>query len=159
MGNRPTLSQAFYAFSDVNKSVSEVGSFIGGKFDYNINKLTKEEGRFENACAIRLSYVLNKTGYRIPSIAGQTVSGENGNWYIFRVSTLIQYLKRKFGEPDYVIDDPTASKLAKHKGIVVFEVSQWVDSSGHATIWNGVNCSDQCYFSEAKRVHVWILEN
>jgi hypothetical protein len=57
MGNRPTLSQAFYAFSDVNKSVSEVGSFIGGKVDYNINKLTKEEGRFENACAIRLSYV------------------------------------------------------------------------------------------------------
>ena len=105
MEKRPKLFQAIHAFNDVNKSVSEVGSFIGGKVDYNINTLTKAEGRFENACAIRISYVLNKNGIKIPSISGQTVSGKNGNWYIYRVKTLIQYLKKIFGEPDYFTEN------------------------------------------------------
>lgn len=159
MAKRPKLSQAIHAFVNVNKSVSEVGTFIGGKVDYNINTLTKAEGRFENACAIRMSYVLNNTGHKIPMIAGQTVSGKSGNWYIFRVKTLIQYLKKIFGDPDYIIENPTASKLAKYKGIVIFEVDQWIDASGHATVWNGVNCSDRCYFTQAKRVYIWILKD
>lgn len=159
MKKRPQLAQAIHAFSNVNKSVLEVGTFIGGKIDYNINTLTKAEGKFENACAIRISYVLNNTGNKIPPIAGQTVSGKNGNWYIFRVKTLIQYLKKTFGEPDHIINNPTASKIAKYKGIVVFEVNQWIDASGHATVWNGANCSDRCYFTEAKKVYIWILKN
>jgi hypothetical protein len=159
MGKRPKLSQAIHSFTNVNKSVSEVGTFIGGKVDYNINTLTKAEGRFENACAIRISYVLNNTGNKIPFISGQTVSGKDGNWYIFRVKTLLQYLKTIYDEPDHIIESPTASKLSKHKGLVVFEVNQWIDASGHATVWDGVNCSDRCYFTEAKRVYIWILKN
>ncbi len=37
---------------------------------------------------------------------------------------LFQYLKKIFGEPDHIINNPTASKIAKYKGIVVFEVNQ-----------------------------------
>jgi hypothetical protein len=159
MRKRPTLSQAVRAFAVVNKSVSEVGTFIGGKVDYNINTITKAEGRFENACAIRISYILNSTGNKIPLIAGQTISGKDGNWYIFRVKTLIQYLNKTFGAPDHIIENPTAAKLAKNKGIVVFEVNQWIDASGHATVWDGKNCSDKCYFLEAKRVHIWTLKD
>ena len=62
---RPSLLQAQLAFKDVyeksGKTVSGVGKTIGGKVDYNINSLTPEQGAFQNACAIRMSYVLNKT--------------------------------------------------------------------------------------------------
>ncbi|MFP6791216.1 MAG: hypothetical protein VB954_14640 [Thalassolituus sp.] len=62
---RPNIEDAWKAFKevydDVGKTVSGVGTKIGGKVDYNINKIPQGQGRFENACAIRLSYVLNQS--------------------------------------------------------------------------------------------------
>ena len=159
MSERPKLFQAVNVFKEINKSVSEVGKLIGGKVDHNINTLTPAQGRFENACAIRMSYVLNKTGNKIPYISGQTVSGKNGNWYIYKVKTLIQYINKIYGKPDQIINNPTSDKIAKFKGIIVFEVDQWVDASGHATIWDGINCSDKCYFTQSKRAYLWTLAN
>lgn len=159
MAERPKLFQALNSFKEVNKTTAEVGTLIGGKVDYNINTLTPVQGRFENACAIRMSYVINKTGTKIPHISGQTVSGKNGNWYIFKVKTLIQYLNKIYGKPDHVIENPTTSKITKFKGILVFEVDQWSDASGHATIWDGTNCSDKCYFTQSKRAYLWTLKN
>jgi len=160
---RPKLSAAKLAFKEVygnvGKTVSGVGTKIGGKVDYNINTVPKGQGRFENACAIRLSYVLNKTGHKIPYIAGQTVSGKNGEWYIYKVKTMIAYLKKAFGQPDHTFQNPTAGILAKHKGILVFEVDAWSDATGHATIWDGVDCSDKCYFPLSKKAYIWILKN
>lgn len=160
---RPKLDLAKKAFKevyeDVGKTVSGVGSKIGGKVDYNINVVPQGQGRFENACAIRMSYVLNKTGFKIPYISGQTVSGQQGDWYIFKVKTLISYLSTTFGKPDHTFVDPTAAKLAKHKGILVFEVDQWTDATGHATIWDGAYCSDKCYFPQSKKAYIWILKN
>jgi len=86
---RPKLYDAIREFKKVNIGESDVGKLIGGKVDYNINTLTKVQGRFENACAIRMSYVLNNSGVKIPFINGQTVSGKKGNWYIYKVKTLI----------------------------------------------------------------------
>jgi len=57
----PNLNKATNKFKHVDICAEEVGKFIGGKVYYNIHTLTKAEGRFENACAIRLSYVLNNT--------------------------------------------------------------------------------------------------
>jgi len=54
---------------------------------------------------------------------------------------------------------PTLEKLLHHKGIVVFEVDQWDDATGHATVWDGIKCSDKCYFSESKKAYIWKLEN
>lgn len=161
--NRPKLAAAKTAFKevyeDIGKTVSGVGTKIGGKVDYNINVVPKGKGRFENACAIRLSYVLNKTGTKIPYLSGQTVSGKNGGWYIYKVKTLISYLRKVFGEPDFTFANPTASTLAKHKGILVFEVDTWSDATGHATIWDGVACSDKCYFPQSKKAYIWTLKN
>jgi len=60
---RPKFGLAAKAFNgvydDIGKSVSAVGTLIGGKADYYINKLTPAQGQFQNACAIRMSYVLN----------------------------------------------------------------------------------------------------
>lgn len=162
-GKRPKLHSAKAAFrevyDDIGKSVSAVGTMIGGKVDYNINEVPVGQGRFQNACAIRMSYVLNKTGFKVPYISGKTVSGGKGNWYIFRVRDLIRYLRSVFGEPDHTLDKPSSVDFARHKGILVFEVDAWTDASGHATIWDGANCSDKCYFPLSKKAYIWTLEN
>ena len=156
---RPKLSRSLNEFAKINISVSDVGKKIGGKVDYNINKLTKQQGRFENACAIRMSYALNNSGLRIPHIPSHTVSGKNGNWYIYKVKSLIQYLTKVWGKPDITISQATAGQLSSFKGVLVFDVEGWSDASGHATIWDGATCSDKCYFTQSKRVYGWKLEN
>lgn len=47
----------------VRVPVGEVGKKIGGNVQTNIEL---PEGGFRNACPIRMSYVLNKTGFPIP---------------------------------------------------------------------------------------------
>jgi len=160
---RPKLGNAISSFrevyEDVGKTVSGVGSKIGGKVNHNINVVPVGKGRFENACAIRMSYVLNQTGITVPYLSGQTVSGSNGKWYIYRVSTLIKYLRKIFGEPDHIFEPPLQSEISKYKGILVFEVDTWSDATGHATIWDGKVCSDKCYFPLSKKAYIWELKN
>lgn len=163
MANRPKLLQVKKSFrevyDDIGKTVSAVGTKIGGKVDYNINVVPKGQGRFENACAIRMSYVLNQNGIKVPHFVGKTVSGKNGDWYLFRVKDLISYLKKIFGAPDIVFEHPNEIAFSKYKGILVFEVDEWIDASGHATIWDGNHCSDKCYFPLSKKAYLWKLEN
>jgi hypothetical protein len=159
---RPKISEAARAFKEVYDSiggtVEAVGRKIGGKVDYNINRLPENQ-KFKNACAIRLSYVLNKTGFKILQIPNETVSGKEGNWYIYRVKTMMTHLEKTFGAPDFTYIAPTPEKLSANRGILVFEVDGWNDATGHATIWNGIGCSDKCYFEKAKKVHLWILDD
>lgn len=160
---RPSLVRTRLAFkeiyNDIGKSVSAVGTKIGGKVNYNINSLSIEQGRFENACAIRMSYVLNKTGIKIPYIKGKTVSGGKGNWYLYRVQDLIDFLYDTFGEPDNIVPSPSPSKFESFQGILVVEVQGWGDASGHATIWNGLSCSDECYFPLSHKAYLWTLKD
>ena len=121
--------------------------------------MTKQQGRFENTCAIRMSYALNNSGLKIPHIPSHTVSGKNGNWYIYKVKSLIQYLTKVWGKPDITISQASAGQLSSFKGVLVFDVEGWTDASGHATIWDGAACSDKCYFTQSKRVYGWKLEN
>ena len=106
-----------------------------------------------------MSYALNYSGFKIPYIPSHTVSGKNGNWYIYKVKSLIQFLTKEWGKPDITILNPTPGKLASFKGVLVFDVEIWSDATGHATIWDGAMCSDKCYFTESKRVYGWKLEN
>ncbi|HHF3143312.1 type VI secretion system amidase effector protein Tae4 [Vibrio alginolyticus] len=147
------------AFDQVNISVSDVGTLIGGKVNYNINGLTPSQGQFQNACAIRMSYALNSAGYKIPFMRGSTVSGGKGNWYIYKVKALVDFLRNEFGEPDQTIENPTVEKLSKYRGILVVDVESWSDASGHATLWYGSRCSDECYFPLAKKAYLWKLED
>ena len=160
---KPYIEDAWKSFNevynDVGKTVAGVGTKIGGKVNYNINEVPKGQGRFENACAIRMSYVLNQNGVKIPFISGQTVSGRTGDWYIFKVGTMTSYLKKVFGNPDLTFKDPQEISFSDKKGILVFDVDQWIDASGHATIWNGNTCSDKCYFPIAKEAYLWELKS
>jgi len=60
---RPSFNSAWAAFMAVRVPVGEVGKKIGGNVQTNIEL---PEGGFRNACPIRMSYVLNKTGFPIP---------------------------------------------------------------------------------------------
>lgn len=33
---------------------------------------------------------------------------------------------------------PSPGKLAKHEGIIIFEVDQWDDATGHTTVWDSI---------------------
>ena len=45
------------------------------------------------------------------------------------------------------------------KKALFFEVHGWQGTTGHATIWDGIGYSDNCYFDNAKKAHLWILED
>ena len=110
MADRPKLGLSLKAFKEVHNStvdsVSAVGVHIGGKVNHNINNLIPAQGQFQNACAIRMSYAINNAGSKIPYMRGKTVSGKKGNWYIYTVENLKQYLVDTFGKPDLEIKTP-----------------------------------------------------
>lgn len=155
MAFRPHFFTALSNFRNVygDGSLQHVANFIGGKVKTNI-----DAGFFENACAIRMSYVLNKSGVSIPSLPKETVSGSDSSQYIYRVKELIQFLRFKMGKPDKLIHNPKASDFSGAKGLLVFEVTGWTDAAGHATLWDGSRCSDHCYFPRAAKAHFWSLK-
>jgi hypothetical protein len=138
-------------------SVPSVGNRIGGKVQENIELGVKDpKAGFTNACAIRMSYSLNNSGIPITRGIWKTVSGGDKKQYIYRVSDLIKYLNQTFGKPDKTVKNPTPSDFAGMKGILVFGV-QWSDATGHATLWDGITCSDHCYFPVAMEASIWLL--
>lgn len=155
MESRPQFVQASASFNAVygDGSLNHVAEAIGGKVKANINS-----GVFENACAIRMSYVLNNTG--IPVVAGgaSTVSGADGRRYIYRVKDLAPFIETRLGKPDTDARKPSPKLLQGRKGILLFDVAGWSNASGHATLWDGSKCSDKCYFDQAQRVLFWELK-
>jgi hypothetical protein len=152
--HRPQFTQAWALFQTVlgNGTVAAVANLIGGKVKANIDAKI-----FTNACALRMSYVLNRTGVRIHPHVNQTVSGGDHYHYYFRVRDLLEFLRHTFGKPDAILPGSNAKVLTRKKGLLVFEVAVWRDATGHATLWDGVTCSDHCYFLEAKRLLFWTL--
>lgn len=152
---RPYFSIASAQFLKVygDGTLDHVAKTIGGKVRQNI-----DSGIFENACAIRLSYILNYSGYRIPaSSLWPTVSGEDSYRYIFRVRDLLAFLAKQFGAPEQF--SPSSSReLSRLKGILMFDVEGWNNATGHVTLWNGTTCLDRCYFPVAKAVRLWSLQ-
>ncbi len=130
---------------------------VGGYYKLNV-----DSGIFQNSCASRVSYVLNKSGEHIPYMKDTTSSGENGYKYIFRVQGLKTYLENTYG-PAQIIDTNITSFLG-YKGIIIFETgSLWSDASGHATLWNleqplGGNYVEDphFYFKHSECVSLWV---
>lgn len=148
---RPSFAKAWHASMQIYDPVDPLGKVarvIGGVVARNIEMKTAE--RWENTCAVRMSYILNQSGMVIPHIGGQNVSGSDHRWYFYRVPDVINYLTKQWGKPDLVIPFPQANggQLSGKKGIIMFEVTGWGNASGHATLWNGTGCYDHCYFYE-----------
>ncbi|WP_454121412.1 type VI secretion system amidase effector protein Tae4 [Kosakonia sp. Marseille-Q7440] len=146
---KPTFSAAWAAamrIYDPADSGAKVAQVIGGKVAMNI----APRGAWVNTCAVRISYILNQTGTTIPFIANKTVSGADGRWYFHYVADVIHFLRQSWGKPDIITRYPPAGggDLAGKKGLILFEISGWGDATGHATLWNGLQCYDHCYFNE-----------
>ncbi len=164
--SRPSFISAWAAsqriYSSTNTS-AHVAKTIGGYVEKNINNPDSNQ-RWNNTCAVRMSYILNQAGLIIPRIQGQTVSGADKRQYFFRVGNLIRFLEQRWGKAEIVKYPPTGGgSLAGKKGIILFEVSGWSDAQGHATLFNGNTCYDHCYFNEpganyrTDRANFWSL--
>ncbi|MCL2161764.1 MAG: type VI secretion system amidase effector protein Tae4 [Betaproteobacteria bacterium] len=155
-------------FLHVNVSVPEVGRKIGGKVNFNINEV-QGRGKWTNACAVRMSYVLNRTGFPVQRGRFLTVSGADGMWYMPRVDDIIPYLEGVFGDPDIEVGHakhaPAPDDFEGMKGILAVTVDGWGDATGHVTLWNGSMCSDACYLAEnphnrpytPRKARLWVL--
>jgi hypothetical protein len=134
---------------------------IGGKVELNY-----DIGVFSNACATRVSKALNGAGgvHLIPffkaigpngKLEAQVSSGKNKNWYIFRVKMLVQHLTSKYGKPEEFKPSEYKTKLKDRKGIIVFEVTGWLDATGHADLWDGSKCLWKGYGGLANKILFW----
>lgn len=142
---RPAFSQAWQAFMTVSVPVKELGRKIGGMVQKNTD-LDPKLGGFENACAIRMSYVLNMTGF--PMSKGnsyKTVSGADGRQYMYRVIEMMAYLEKTFGKPDNSVRAPKTTDFTGVQGIIVVKGQGWANAVGHITLWDGSKCSDRCH--------------
>ncbi|CAO95667.1 type VI secretion system amidase effector protein Tae4 [Erwinia tasmaniensis] len=156
---RPAFLQAWQRFSEINIDVSSVGKKIGGNVGANITLGEQDPAQgFTNACAIRMSYTLNYSGAKVERGVWKTVSGDDKNWYIYRVKDLLTYMHKKYGKPDKIVKNPKPGDFQNLKGILVFAVNGWSDASGHATLWNGSVCSDHCYFPISNEGSIWLLK-
>lgn len=163
---RPTFNAAWAASQRIHSPVNQglkVANMIGGAVAKNIN-LTPPVG-WTNTCAVRMSYILNHSGMPIPKIAGKTVSGGDKKFYFFRVRDLVSFLTQRWGRADLVLPFPVVQdeKMADKRGVILFEVSGWQDASGHASLWNGSQCYDHCYFNQpnanyrTNKANLWSL--
>ncbi len=58
-----------------------------------------------NACAIRLSYCLNRAGHEVGSLSGvRSFKGDDGYRYMISADEMITYMKHAFGEPKTIWD-------------------------------------------------------
>lgn len=152
---------AAHKIYDPANSAEKVGKIIGGMVEKNIQNPDPSQ-RWKNTCAVRMSYILNQSGLLIPAISGETVSGADKHQYFYRVRNLITFLHQRWGSPE-VVQYPPAGEFAGRKGVILFEVSGWSDARGHATLFDGSRCYDECYFNSPEatyrtdRANFWSL--
>ena len=140
---RPTFGSAWGAFMVVQLPIAEVGKKIGGNVQKNIEL---SAGGFENACPIRMSYVLNMAGFPIQKCSKYAMVSGAGNYqYIYRVGDMMNYLEQMFGKPDKTVKLPKPSDFAAMKGIIVVKGHGWGNAEGHVTLGDGIKCSDSCH--------------
>jgi hypothetical protein len=127
---------------------------IGGNVYANF---LMEPDKYNNACALRLSYALNMSpDHAIPFIQDVTVSGDTNNdgvkeWYFLTVSATVEYLKSTYGNCT-----PTNTNAIQAKtGIIWQSDCPWLPSAtGHVDVWNGINAISH-YYPECENLNFW----
>jgi hypothetical protein len=97
------------------------------------------------------------SGAPIPFIKNQTGSGNDGNWYFYRVSDLQTYMEETYGtnESD-IIRGSKRSDFSGHTGIIQFDL-RFKDATGHFTTWDGNSVGHGDYFGKAKSVYLYLF--
>jgi hypothetical protein len=164
---RPSFNSAWAAFKRINVSVPDVGKKLGGRVEWNIN-IPDETKRFENAYPIRMSYVLNYTGFPIArSHLYHMVSGADHKWYIHRIPDMEKYLEVHLSKPDKIVTEhPKTTDFSGMRGILLVRgATNWRNAQGHATLWDGTECADDCHLADEDnrkfvpgKTSLWILQ-
>jgi hypothetical protein len=109
---------------------------------------------YDNTCTIRLSIMLNRSGFKVPLSFGQTDGGltdQNGDNIVIRVPTgeaLVRSLfgdsywgeSRQPGTPIDMKDVPFAT------GILIYRVLPGAaDAAGHIDLWKNNDCRNDCH--------------
>ena len=140
----------------INDEPLNVFNYLGGEVAVNGN-LPPNQGRWENACTVRLSHMLHMAGHDIPWDSNKTVSGEYGDKYYYRVSDIEKYLLKIWGSPDVAVVDGTGNQydLPNTPGVVVMDFPDG-SFTGHVTLWNGKETVDESNIG-GYRVIFWNL--
>lgn len=129
----------------------------------------KTNNPYGNACALRMSIALNKSGLIISNKNAKgfyLINGENKEYkFIIRVNELIEFLKKQFGKPEYSFAHNNEAKVPKEiigkKGVIYFKVEGWKDANGHVDMWNGNFVAKDAYFcaknAKTTQIALWEL--
>jgi hypothetical protein len=122
----------------------------------------------QNTCVLRMSRCFNYSGHPIPNSPSDeilTVRGGDDLHYALRVREFIRYLGRKYGPPsrEHTYPPPGGGEVPAdfkgRQGVIAFEVDGWSDATGHVDLWNGARCRHNSYFSRARTVMLWEVED
>lgn len=143
---RPAFQTLWAAYAEVGgMPAADVYALVGGPV---LEHYQADAVAYANACALRMSRSFNYGGYAIPRgtlIPGQSiyrVRGDDELPYILRVNDVIHFVKHNWGAPDMLLQPAEAGRLAGRKGLIVMEVSGWLDATGHVTLWDGMQTGD-----------------
>lgn len=139
------LSKYFAEVKDLD--VPAVGKKIGGKVELNINN-----GTFQNACAIRMSYAFNYSRKEIKKTDGAVSSGKDKKWYLYRVKDFKNFLNSNYSNKE------TSTNISSFKGktgVIVFEDCGWSDATGHVDLYDGNEVEGKDYSNVAKSMTLY----
>lgn len=114
MATRPTFSQLRKQFPYKHAAQSVAGALvkgnkdlvqhIGGKLEKSLAAIYPDLDLM-NTCAVRLSYALNNSGFKISPAKGvRILAGADKFNYTISADEMIAYMKAKFGKPVLVWD-------------------------------------------------------
>lgn len=111
-------------------SRDELYKMIGGEIykDYQKNAYTKSgkiRSAYENTCALRLSYALNKSGFLIPAGTTGAFAGGNNLYYFYKVDQIQPYLMNR-----YIF----SSSSTTNSYMYIQKNCGWNDATGHVDI-------------------------
>lgn len=163
--------------------------YEGGSSEQNksSDQVREEEGLpayLENTCAVRLSVMLNKMGYKITpaktaaaGIARKPVySAKSKEYYIVAAAEMWTYINKHFRKADVTFpangrwknqeefdkafregDNPIEAIVASKKGIVAFDKIFGYGGTGHVDIFDGKRLSDAPDWYPCQRLQLWYV--
>jgi len=164
--------QLFTGHPTWDKTNNDVYTQAGGDI---LNMALAEPAKYANACALRVSIALNKSGITIPSKLNRTYKGKDGKYYFLSAAKLYKFCLDTFGKPTVIIK-PTSTNgnvdyinyLKGKKGIYIMRAANpsEFDAEGHATLFDGNDAIRHSNGSDAKhfdagggiwRIYLWEL--
>jgi len=146
--NYTKLSENFSKVKRLNTKA--VGDLIGGKV-----KVNTDANIFENACALRLSYAIIKSGGTITSADGAVSSGEDGKRYLYRVTDMEKYVARLGKEK---VEGTTASDFKNKKGFIVFKNCNFSNATGHVDLFDGTSVEGSEYWGRCGKAILYVID-